>query len=539
MEETLKLVSAGDCIQIWNLLLFYPEARFNPHTSEQEVSSLCWSPNNQFLLSAASGGDRISVSICKTKPVHLWSIAEQRGQICVSLNSTRNMVLSGGTDCTVNMWDLKTRNLHKSYKGHKGIVTCLTNDWDDHCVLSGSLSGEIILHDMLNDEVPPTYCCRNHQPLRDLKISCFQRSLLGSVGDDGTLALWDLNTLQLQHSFDYVHKAPAKALCFSPVIEPLIVTVGLDKHISAFDVRSKSILYNIRADSPLTAIELLPDGTTLVIGCSQGKVSLYDLRNMEFPVKSSKAHSSAVRCIKLQTVRGKFQVAWPTAWSNVKGGGFNISTIDTSNEDVSTFPSDSSTLQVSTITPNKPPQFRKVIFLARNSFGDIFSPIRSDITATELSLTPPNSCTSNCFPLTQSVGNLSKISELFSEDACDQVQNLHNCNSKQEMIEQKPYPKTLANTLSNPSIQPGKEGTRQAVSVAKTQLLQNMVKDALEEFSDAHHKEVVGLQLAMIHEFHIQQIAIREAVLKHLVGEELLKEFVTLKEENKRLKEFH
>ncbi|GCB68812.1 hypothetical protein scyTo_0013878, partial [Scyliorhinus torazame] len=282
--------------------------------------------------------------------------------------------------------------------------------------------------------------------------------------------------------------------------------------------------------------------------------------------KSSKAHSSAVRCIKLQTVRGKFQVAWPTAWSNVKGGDFNISTIDTSNEDVCTFPSDSSSLQVSTITPNKPPQFRKVIFLARNSFGDIFSPIRSDITATELSLTPPISYTSNCFPLTQSVGNLSKISELFSEDACDQMQNLHNCNSKQEMIEQKPYPKTLANTLSNPSVQPGKEETRErAVSVAKTQLLQNMLKDALEEFrqvshmppflsphrelsgrkpesslaSEAHHKELVGLQLAMIHEFHIQQIAIHEAVLKHLVGEELLKEFVTLKEENKRLKKFH
>lgn len=69
------------------------------------------------------------------------------------------------------------------------------------------------------------------------------------------------------------------------------------------------ILHSTRAGSPLTAVELLADGTTLMIGSSQGKVSLYDFRNMEFPVKSSKVHSSAVRCIKLQTVRGKLQVS--------------------------------------------------------------------------------------------------------------------------------------------------------------------------------------------------------------------------------------
>ncbi|XP_048462516.1 protein NEDD1-like isoform X2 [Rhincodon typus] len=485
MEETLKLVSAGDCIQIWNLLSFSPETHFNPHDSEQEVSSLCWSSNNQFLVSAASGGDRISVSICKTKPVHLWSIAEQRGQTCVSLNSTMNLILSGGMDSAVNIWDLKTKKLHKSYKGHKAAVTCLTTDWDDQCILSGSLSGDIILHSMLTDEAPTRFYCHSQQPLRDLKISCFQRSLLGSIGDDGSLRIWDINSLQMQHSFDHVHKAPAAALCFSPVIEPLIITVGLDKQISAFDVRSKSVLYSIRADCPLTALELLPDGTALLIGSSWGKVNLYDLRNMEFPVKSSKAHNSAVRCIKLRAVRGKFQAAWPTVWNEVKGGVSSATTTDNTNNVVSTLPSDPSSLQVNAITVTKPsPQFRKAIFLARNSFGEVFSPIRSG---------------------------------------------------------QKLNHKTLADMLNTPPGQAGEGGTKEwTISLPKTQLLPNLLKDALEKFSEEHHKEVVGLQLAMIHEFHIQQHAIDEAVLKHLkVSEELLGEYVILKEENERLKVFN
>ncbi|XP_043564534.1 protein NEDD1-like isoform X2 [Chiloscyllium plagiosum] len=520
MEEPVKLVSAGDCIQIWDLLSFSPEAHFNPHDPEQEVSSLCWSFNNQFLVSAASGGDRISVSICKTKPVYLWSIAEQ---------------------------------------GHKTAVTCLTTDWDDQCILSGSLSGDIILHSMLTDEAPPRFCSHSQQPLRDLKFSCFQQSMLGSVGDDGSFRTWDINSLQLQHSFDHVHKAPATALCFSPVIEPLVITVGLDKQISAVDVRSKSVLYCIRADCPLTALELLPDGTALLIGTSRGKVSLYDLRNMEFPVKSSKAHKGAVRCIKLQAVRGKFQAAWPTVLNEVKVGDSSATANDTTNNIVSTLPSDPPSSQVNTITLTKPsPQFRKVIFLARNSFGEVFSPIRSDMNHTDISTTefssPSLNCASNCSPQSKNGFHVEKLANLaklavkqFSEDAgstaerFEHVQSLHNCDSKREMIEQKPNHMTLANTLNTPPGQAGEEGTEEwAVSLPKTQLVQNLLKDALEEFSEEHHKEVVGLQLAMIHAFHIQQLAIREALFKHLkVNEELLEEYVTLKEENEWLKAFH
>ncbi|XP_059505600.1 protein NEDD1-like [Stegostoma tigrinum] len=443
--------------------------------------------------------------------------------------------------------------------GHKAAVTCLATDWDEQCVLSGSLSGDIILHSMLTDEAPTGFYCHSQQPLRDLKISYFQKSLLGSIGDDGSLRIWDINSLQMQHSFDHVHKAPVAALGFSPVIEPLIITVGLDKQISAFDVRTKSVLYSIRADCPLTALELLPDGTALLIGSSWGKVNLYDLRNMEFPVKSSKAHNGAVRCIKLQAVRGKFQASWPTVWNEAKGGVFSATTTDNTNNVVSTLPSDPSSLQVNAITVTKPsPQFRKAIFLARNSFGEVFSPIRSEMNHTDISTTEFSStsvsCASNCCSPSKSGFHVEKLANLarlavgnFSEDTCstaerfDQVQNLHNCNSKQKMIGQKLNHETLADMLKTPSGQAGEGGTKEgSTSLPKTQLLQNLLKDALEKFSEEHHKEVVGLQLAMIHEFHIQQHAIGEAVFKHLkVSEELLGEYVTLKEENERLKVFN
>lgn len=53
---------------------------------------------------------------------------------------------SGGLNNTVNIWDLKSKQLHQSLKDHKREVTCVAYSWNDCYIASGSLSGEIILH---------------------------------------------------------------------------------------------------------------------------------------------------------------------------------------------------------------------------------------------------------------------------------------------------------------------------------------------------------------------------------------------------------
>lgn len=45
----------------------------------------------------------------------------------------------------------------------------------------------------------------------------------------------------------------------------------------------------------------MPDGTTLAIGCSRGKICQYDLRQLTSPVKTVIAHKGCVKCIRLQS----------------------------------------------------------------------------------------------------------------------------------------------------------------------------------------------------------------------------------------------
>ncbi|XP_076967831.1 protein NEDD1 isoform X2 [Tamandua tetradactyla] len=300
MQENLRFASSGDDIKIWDASSLTLVDKFNPHTSPNGVSSICWSSNNNFLVTASSSGDKIVVSSCKCKPVPLLELAEGQKQTCVNLNSTSMYLVSGGLNKTVNIWDLKSKRVHRTLKDHKDEVTCVTYNWNDCYVASGSLSGEIILHSVTTNLSSTPFGHGNNQSVRHLKYSLFKKSLLGSVSDNGIVTLWDVNSQSPYHNFETTHKAPASSLCFSPVNELLFVTVGLDKRIILYDTSSKKLVKTLVADAPLTAVDFMPDGASLAIGSSRGKIYQYDLRMLKSPVKTISAHKTSVQCIAFQ-----------------------------------------------------------------------------------------------------------------------------------------------------------------------------------------------------------------------------------------------
>lgn len=64
------------------------------------------------------------------------------------------------------------------------------------------------------------------------------------------------------------------------------------------------------ADTPLTAVDFMPDGATLAIGSSRGKIYQYDLRMLKSPVKTISAHKTSVQCIAFQYSTGLSKVRY-------------------------------------------------------------------------------------------------------------------------------------------------------------------------------------------------------------------------------------
>uniref|UniRef100_A0A3P9MBP7 NEDD1 gamma-tubulin ring complex targeting factor n=1 Tax=Oryzias latipes TaxID=8090 RepID=A0A3P9MBP7_ORYLA len=301
MEEATRLVSTGDCVKLWDVVTMAPLEQFNPHNGGSPVAQACWSSNNQYLVSASSSGDKLVVSSLKLAPVPVVELAEGKKQTRVCLSSSFQFLVSGGLDHCVHIWDLKTSRLHRSLKDHKEEVTCVSFNASDSRIISGSTSGDLVLHSLTTNLSSQAFGHGSDHPIHDLRLSTVKRSLLGTVSDSGSVVLWDSNTQKELHVFDGAHKAPASGVAFSPTSDLLVVSVGLDKKIVCYDTASRIVLRSIRVESPLTSVEFTPDGTGLVVGSTQGKIYQYDLRNSSAAMRITAAHRTSVTCLRFQS----------------------------------------------------------------------------------------------------------------------------------------------------------------------------------------------------------------------------------------------
>uniref|UniRef100_A0A8C1YHS0 NEDD1 gamma-tubulin ring complex targeting factor n=1 Tax=Cyprinus carpio TaxID=7962 RepID=A0A8C1YHS0_CYPCA len=426
MEDVTRLVSSGDCLKIWDSTSMTVLEQFNPHSATHPVAQVCWSSSNQYLVSASSIGDKLVVSSLKSSPVPVMELGEGKKQTRVSLNSTSQFLVSGGLDNTVNIWDLKTKRLHRSLKDHKEEVTCVSFNGGDSYIASGSTSGEIILHSITTNLSSKPFGHGPNVPIHDLRYSLVKRSLLGTVSDSGSVALWDANTQKELHLFEGAHKAPCSGLAFSPANDLLFITVGLDKKIVCYDTSSKMVFRNKQVESPLTAIDFTPDGAGLVVGSTQGRIYMYDLRNLSAPVKITTAHKTSVTCIRFQNSTSKLKV------------------------------------QLSVLFVQNHSRFHVIFFVCVLSDG--------------------------CFDL-----NLA-------------------------------------------AVESGAEGRGAPLTSVQMDFVRNMIHEALEDFRDTCHRDIINLQVEMVRQFYIQLNEIHGLIEKYSVNDSLIEEIERLREENKRLR---
>ncbi|NWI36229.1 NEDD1 protein, partial [Picathartes gymnocephalus] len=192
------------------------------------------------------------------------------------------------------------------------------------------------------------------------------------------------------------------------------------------------LLTTIVADFPLTTVDFMPDGTTLAIGCSRGKICQYDLRQLTSPVKAVTAHKGCVKCIRLQfsstfsksnltgssnkPVSKRMEVKAGSNLGGIQNTGIkNISSqasatvsshLILANEnkggeifqEKTGFPHSSSldVIPSKETDHGKSAELNNFDDLSRSSLGDVFSPVRDDIIANKVSDDPQGKGSGKC-----------------------------------------------------------------------------------------------------------------------------------------------
>uniref|UniRef100_A0A8C5DWM3 NEDD1 gamma-tubulin ring complex targeting factor n=1 Tax=Gouania willdenowi TaxID=441366 RepID=A0A8C5DWM3_GOUWI len=581
MEDVTRLVSTGDCVKIWDAVSMTTLEQFNPHSSSSSVAQACWSCNNQYLVTSSSCGDKLVVSSLKTSPIPLVELADGKQQTRVCLSSSSQFVVSGGLDHCVHIWDLKTKRLHRSLKEHKEEVTCVSFNANDTIIASGSTSGDLVLHSLTTNLSSKAFGHGANQPIHDLRLSTLKRSLMGSVSDGGTVALWDANTQKELHSFEGAHKAPSTGLMFSPSSDLLVVSVGLDKKIVCYDTASKIILRPIRVEAPLTSVDFTLDGTGLVVGSTHGKIYQYDLRSSSAPIKITLAHKTSVTSLRYQSNGSRNKVTshrhrhdqilsktyleilcmtqndsyrkmteTPPSSSFVYFCFFVV--VYTLFVCLSEFQSTSSSQRRTPVgnavsaahcyTPLSPMSIKEEEPISSTEPFD-FSKVRTHHTHTHL-----QEVNKSLFPQAEASGqedcqtpppkapptHLSlPVLPFFTPEP-----NLHRANQIQDP------PTSSAGAALTASVSSAlSQNIADSVGQSSTPLtslqihfIQNMIHDTLEEFRSACHQDIINLQVEMIRQFYIQLTEIHTLIEKHSLNESLMEEIERLKEENRRLR---
>uniref|UniRef100_A0A8C1EJL8 NEDD1 gamma-tubulin ring complex targeting factor n=1 Tax=Cyprinus carpio carpio TaxID=630221 RepID=A0A8C1EJL8_CYPCA len=522
MEDVTRLVSSGDCLKIWDSTSMTVLEQFSPHSATHPVAQVCWSSSNQYLVSASSIGDKLVVSSLKSSPVPVMELGEGKKQTRVSLNSTSQFLVSGGLDNTVNIWDLKTKRLHRSLKDHKEEVTCVSFNGGDSYIASGSTSGEIILHSITTNLSSKPFGHGPNVPIHDLRYSLVKRSLLGTVSDSGSVALWDANTQKELHLFEGTHKAPCSGLAFSPANDLLFITVGLDKKIVCYDTSSKMVFRNKQVESPLTAIDFTPDGAGLVVGSTQGRIYMYDLRNLSAPVKITTAHKTSVTCIRFQNSTSKLKVQLSTPLGTPGSRCYSPSVVQTpppikEEESITTPPQ-----QTDVQNGSKVDFF---LFIIRYVFAFIDFIFYLDCRQVQKNNGLRQECdVTSTLPAAQSVNTYNSPEPAQRRDLPTQL------------TYDSPVSGAPAAAAPAAAVESGAEGRGAPLTSIQMNFVRNMIHEALEDFRDTCHRDIINLQVEMVRQFYIQLNEIHGLIEKYSVNDSLIEEIEKLREENKRLR---
>ncbi|GLE00215.1 hypothetical protein PINS_up008942 [Pythium insidiosum] len=232
-----------------------------------------------------TGGDDAAVNVLeinKTQGHRLFrQIAKLVGHddavVSVAINKDFNLVASGSADCSVIIWDLRTKSFLRELSGHSAPVNHVTINASNGNIASAS-TGELRVWSINGDLLAATTMAANGLPAMTSVIStrceCWQRGVVAATGhSNGTIALWGLNypsdiALDRASMTDAKHADRTSNLTSSGSLKTAVRIGATMKAIPTCQLFIFKLLLDHRA--AVTALTLGPDQRQLLSGDAEG-----------------------------------------------------------------------------------------------------------------------------------------------------------------------------------------------------------------------------------------------------------------------------
>lgn len=192
---------------------------------------------------------------------------------CVRFSPDKLSLLSASDDATVRLWDVTSGEQTLRITGHEDYVrSAAAAAAAPELWATGSYDHTVRLWDVRSGEC--TMALDHGAPVEDVTFLP-SGTLAVSVGGN-YLCVWDLlsggrllkRVANHQKTITCVRVAPAAGSSINPA--PRLMTASLDGHVKVYDLDDFKVTHASRYPSPVTALGIAPDATTMAVGMADG-----------------------------------------------------------------------------------------------------------------------------------------------------------------------------------------------------------------------------------------------------------------------------
>ncbi len=223
----------------------------------------------------------------------------------MALSQKPGILFTGGNDKGVVEWSLKTNSFIKV------MFPVAASVYNVHCpenyplMFTGLRSGEVLVFDFIKQQLLTPF--RHHRkPVFDIKSVNSKNELL-IAAEDGTVSVWNLETLQLVHTIQ-VSADTVRCISISPD-EKQVAFGCRDNQVKIYDLEDYTLLSTLQGHSmAVFSLQYSPTGDYLVSGSRDAQVKIWDTTTFE-QIQNIPAHLFAVNHIAFHPTEPYFATA--------------------------------------------------------------------------------------------------------------------------------------------------------------------------------------------------------------------------------------
>ena len=271
---------------------------FTPTGHTGYINSVAFSPDGTKIV---SGGSDCTVRVwdIKTELQIGTPLIGHTGWVkSVAFSPDGTKIVSGSWDETIRIWDVETgRQLGNSLTGHTGEVESVAFSPDGTKIVSGSWDKTIRIWDAETGRQIGESLIKCSDEVRSVSFSPNGKQLASGCSD-GTICIWDAETGRQIGKPLTGHVDAVYCVAFSPNGKKL-VSGGCDGTIRIWDVETGlSLGTSFRVhDERVKSVAFSPDGQKIVSGSWDKTISIWDVETGRRRGNPLTGHSSAVNAV--------------------------------------------------------------------------------------------------------------------------------------------------------------------------------------------------------------------------------------------------